>query len=369
MFVKKMNDLRDLFVKNGVDLRVISQDLIRQRLFNNPREIRKRVSIREKVFALAKYSVLLTKFIILITDDKYSKSILDYYDKIEDKADIVAFQEGSCCYHYLKKHLHNSQKVFLTMHNSGEIWNMAYIRLPRLKSIFFKRYRNDFEKTLFNGCDKIGFVADLPRKKFVALYPYDEDKTFFAYNGIELKDVPQRIASHTLDLICVGSLCERKNQIGILNAVGLLPEDYQKQITVTLVGDGSAKPELEIKAKELSSMVTFTGSTKEVDQYLAKANCFILFSKNEGLPISIIEGMRAGMPVIGTNIAGIPEQILDGKTGYLIDVDERQLADKLMYIVDNMDKLTEMGAASYQLFLEKFTIDTMVKKYAEIYKS
>ena len=369
MFVKKMDGLKEKFAENGIELRVISQDLIKQRLFNDTEEIRKRVSLREKVFALAKYSVLVTKFIIHRTDDKYSKLILDYYEnKVSDKADVVAFQEGSCCYHYLKRNWDKKQKVLLTMHNSGEIWSMWYIRLPRLKSCFFNRYRNDFEQTLFRGCDKIGFVADLPRKKFVSLYPYEEKKTYFAYNGIEIKEMPERKVSSTLDLISVGSLCDRKNQIGILNAVGLLPTEYQKKITVTLVGDGSARMELESKAKELSSNVLFTGSAKEVDKYLAKSNCFILFSKDEGLPISIIEGMRAGLPVIGTNIAGIPEQIIEGETGFLVDVDESQLAERLKCLVDNLDKLPEMGEASYQLFVEKFTIDAMVRKYAEIYK-
>lgn len=370
MFVKKMDGLKEKFAENGIELRVISQDLIKQRLFNDTEEIRKRVSLREKVFALAKYSVIVTKFIIHRTDDKYSKLILDYYEnKVEDKADVVAFQEGSCCYHYLKRHWEKKQKVLLTMHTSGEMWSMAYIRLPRLKSVFFKRYRNDFEQTLFRGCDKIGFVADLPRKKFISLYPYNDSQTYFAYNGIEVKEMPVRNVSSTLDLISVGSLCDRKNQIGILNAVGLLPAEFQKKITVTLVGDGSARPELEGKAKELTAEVIFTGSTKEVDKYLAKANCFILFSKDEGLPISIIEGMRAGLPVIGTNIAGIPELIIEGETGFLVDVDEQQLAERLRYLVDHLEILPQMGVASYQLFVEKFTIDAMVKKYSEIYKS
>ena len=368
MFVKKMNSLKEKFAENEVELRVVSQDLIKQRLFNDTDEIRKRVSLREKVFALAKYSVLLTKYIIHITDDKYSKLILDYYDALEDKADVVAFQEATCCYHYLKRHEDKNQKVLLTLHNSGDIWSMAYIRLPRLKSCFFKRYRKNFEEMLLKGCNKIGFVADLPRKVFVSQYPYNDSQTYYAYNGIEVKEMPTREISNTLDLISVGSLCDRKNQIGILNAIGLLPEAYQKRITVTLVGDGKARPELESKAKELSSAVIFTGSTKEVEKYLARANCFILFSKDEGLPISIIEGMRAGLPVIGTNIAGIPEQIIDGETGLLVDVDEHQLAEKLKYLVDNMRLLPDMGQASYQLFKEKFTIDAMVKKYVEIYK-
>ena len=79
--------------------------------------------------------------------------------------------------------------------------------------------------------------------------------------------------------------------------------------------------------------------------------------------------MRAGLPVIGTNIAGIPEQIEDGKTGYLVDVDEKQLAEKIKYLVEHLEILPRLGEASYQLFLERFTIEAMVKKYAEIYKA
>ena len=369
MFVKKMDSLKEKFAENGIELRVISQDLITQRLFDDTEEIRKRVSLREKVFSMAKYSVLLTKFIIHRTDNRYSKLILDYYENnVEDKADVLAFQEGTCCYHYLKRNHEKNQQVLLTMHTSGEMWTMSFIRLPRLKSRVFKRYREDYERTLFTRCDKIGFVADLPRRKFCSLYPYDEAKTYFTYNGIEVKPMVKREKPQTLDLISVGSLCDRKNQIGILNAIALLPEEYQKKISVTLVGDGNARPQLESKAKELASNVVFTGSTKEVDKYLAQANCFVLFSKDEGLPISIIEGMRSGLPIIGTNIAGIPEQIEDGKTGFLVNVDERQLAEKLKYLVDHLEILPKMGVASYQLFLEKFTIDAMVKKYAEIYK-
>ena len=106
-----------------------------------------------------------------------------------------------------------------------------------------------------------------------------------------------------------------------------------------------------------------------MDKHLQQANCFVLFSKDEGLPISIIEGMRSGLPIIGTRIAGVPEQIIDGKTGFIVDVDEHQLADKLRYLVAHLDELEQMGRASYDLFIEKFTIEAMVKKYAEIYKS
>lgn len=367
-FVNKMKSLKDKFALEDVHLRVISQDLIAPRDFSDDKEIRKRVSIREKIFSLAKYSVILTYFIINRTSKKYANLILDYYDTMPDKGEVLAFQEDTTCYYYLKRRKEKKQTVLLTMHNSGVMWIMEYLRLPRLKSYFFKEYRENFEKIIFSGCDKIGFVADLPRKKFCSLYPFQLEKTYYVYNGIEVFSCPNHVVSNTLDLISVGTLCDRKNQMGVLNAISLLPTEYQERINLTLVGDGPSREALEEKVKELGAKIIFTGSSNEVDKYLKQANCFILFSKDEGLPISIIEGMRAGLPIIGTNIAGIPEQIIDGKTGYLLDIDERKLAEKLLFLVDHIDLLPKMGKNSYEYFLQKFTSDGMVKRYAEIYK-
>lgn len=367
-FVKKMESLKDKFALEGVHLRVISQDLIAPRDFSDDKEIRRRVSIREKIFSLAKYSVMLTCFIISKTSKRYANQILDYYDTMPDKGEVLAFQEVTTCYYYLKRRKEKKQTVLLTMHNSGVMWIMEYLRLPRLKSCFFKKYRENFEKTIFSGCDKIGFVADLPRKKFCSLYSFQPEKTYYVYNGIDVFSCTNHAVSNTLDLISVGTLCERKNQMGILNAISLLPAESQERINLTLVGDGPSRKALEEKAKDLDSKIIFIGNSNEVGKYLEQANCFILFSKDEGLPISIIEGMRAGLPVISTNIAGIPEQIIDGKTGYLVDVEERKLAEKLLFLVEHIDLLPKMGKDSYEFFLQKFTSDEMVKRYAEIYK-
>ena len=288
---------------------------------------------------------------------------------MQDKGEVIAFQEGITAYCFLKRRKDQLQKVLLTLHTNGEMWSMTAQSMPRINSIFMKGFRDDFEKTLFEGCDKIGFVADAPRKLFCKLYPFKEEQTYYCYNGVGLKPLTKREKSETLDLVCVGSVNERKNQVGVLNAIGLLPDDYQKKITFRVVGDGTAMPLLKEKAKELSANVILVGSSNEVDKHLQQANCFVLFSKDEGLPISIIEGMRSDLPIIGARIAGIPEQIIDGKTGFLIDVDEQQLADRLRYLVDHLDELEAMGNASYNYFMKLFTLEAMVKKYSKIYKS
>lgn len=365
-FVKTMKGQRELFAKFGIDLRVITPDLFSEKEFKDG-SIAQPSALKRFVRTLSKYSVLITKTRINRSYTIPANSILSYYEQMDGKGSVVAFQEGFTAYYFLKRKLRKDQKVLLTLHNNGEIWSMLAQSMPRINSVLLNSFRKDFEYTLFEGCDRIGFVADAPRRHFCEMYPYKEKQTYYCYNGVPPKPLPNKAKSETLDLICVGSVNDRKNQLGVLNAIGLLPEDYQGRITFRVVGDGTAMPQLKEKAKELKAHIIFVGSSNEVDKHLQQANCFVLFSKDEGLPISIIEGMRSGLPIIGTRIAGVPEQIVDGNTGYLVDVDEHQLADKLSYLVDHLDELNAMGKASYYYFIEKFTIEAMVKKYSEIY--
>lgn len=367
-FVKTMKGQKDMFAKYGIDLRVITPDLFSHKEFKDG-SVAQPSALKRVIRTLSKYSVAVTKTRIMRSYSIPANHIIEYYEQMEDKGSVIAFQEGFTAYNFLKRRKKTTPKVLLTLHDNGEIWTMLALSMPRINSILMKGFREDFEHTLFSGCDRIGFVADAPRRHFCSLYPYEDNNTYYCYNGVEAKPIPVRVKSDTLDLVCVGSVNERKNQLGVLNAIGKLPDDIQKRITFRIVGDGTAMPLLKEKAKELNSKIVFVGNSDEVDKHLQEANCFVLFSKDEGLPISIIEGMRSGLPVIGTKIAGIPEQILDGKTGFLVDVDEQQLADRLRFLVEHLDELEAMGKASYELFVEKFTLEAMVKKYAKIYKS
>ena len=125
------------------------------------------------------------------------------------------------------------------------------------------------------------------------------------------------------------------------------------------------RQQLEDYAQQLSTKVNFIGNTKNVDKYLIQADCFILFSKNEGLPISIIEAMRAGLPIISTKIAGIPELVEDGKNGYLVEPNTEELANLLLKILKEYPDLEQMGKKSRKLFEQKFTKEKMLHIYCK----
>lgn len=370
--VRKIKEAEGLFAKCGVKQRVVSAasiDSVSEYEGNiNAEQI---TFVKRIVRALSSYSVIVTYLRIYRSFISPSRRIVNYYKDLGEKGSVVVFHGIFTCYAYLNIIGKKQTKVVLVIHGNGMLWSMMSKDMPRFNSLFFRGFRKKIEKTIFSNCDRIGFDADLPRQYFCERYNFNVEKTFYAYNGLDERPCPRRSESYKLKLICIASINDRKNQEGIIDAIGMLPANYKEKIELTLVGDGSIRRSLEAKAKKLSLKVTFTGTVSEsiYNNYLLEANCFCLFSKDEGLPIAVLEGMRAGLPVVGSRVAGIPEEIIDGKTGFLVNVDVKELSDKLRYLVDNLELLPSLGEASYQYYLQKFTTEAMVKKYVEVYNN
>ena len=121
-------------------------------------------------------------------------------------------------------------------------------------------------------------------------------------------------------MVCVGRLSPEKGQTGLLRVFAQLRTGHP-DLTLRLVGDGPDRDALERLSQELSvgDAVTFAGRLPEPDTLveIAKADLLVLPSFMEGLPIVLMEAMALGVPVIASRVAGIPELVVDGKTGLL----------------------------------------------------
>jgi glycosyltransferase involved in cell wall biosynthesis len=106
---------------------------------------------------------------------------------------------------------------------------------------------------------------------------------------------------------------------------------------------------------------------EQVHAKLSNANIYILMSNNEGLPISIIEGMRAGLAVISTSVAGIPEMVKPGYNGVLVEPTVTSLLEVLKNIVQY--DWEAMGANSRKRFESEFSFDKMKKAYCDMLDS
>jgi colanic acid/amylovoran biosynthesis glycosyltransferase len=174
-------------------------------------------------------------------------------------------------------------------------------------------------------------------------------------------------------LVCVGRLCEQKGQLLLIQAMALLA---QRGVVweLVLAGDGEMRPDIEalVARHRLQAQVRITGwiSSAQVRTEILDARAMVLPSFAEGLPVVIMEAMALRRPVLTTSIAGIPELVRPGESGWLFaagDVDA--LADAIAScLATPVAQLATMGEQAHRRVLERHSIDTEVAKLAEHFK-
>ena len=173
-------------------------------------------------------------------------------------------------------------------------------------------------------------------------------------------------------LVCVGRLCEAKGQLLLIEAASRLAA---KGIAFELVlaGDGPIRGQLEtlIETHGLGKQIRITGwiSSNEVRNELLAARALVLPSFAEGLPVVIMEAMALRRPVLSTYIAGIPELVQAGQTGWLFPAGSvNELADAMEHCLNaSVDELCRLGDAGHQRVLEKHSIDAEARKLVELF--
>jgi glycosyltransferase involved in cell wall biosynthesis len=172
-----------------------------------------------------------------------------------------------------------------------------------------------------------------------------------------------------LQLIMVARFQEPKDHLTLLKAIAQLSE---YDIHLELVGSGANLESSKMLANSLgiTQKVSFLGDRVDVANLLSQSQVFILSTLHEGLPISILEAMRAGLPVVATNVNGIPEEVEHGKTGLLVPPQNVEaLADALLKLIKSPQLCKTMGEASRQKFLREFTVERMIGETKTVYEA
>lgn len=342
-------------------------------------KLRKKVSSFLRVRAKKNYCV--AKW-FLERDKKKTEALVDYYLSLNRTPDVIQFHSEYECQVYLNKRKDASAKTVMFLHSDGIPFKMTLEYYPCLKgSAYLDTWRENVDWTVANT-DRIVFIARKGQENFLKFYPNRSlDDTSVIINGIddltaEQKDEVKSIRAKAADgfkyrLCCTGTINFRKGQRLIIEALHSLPEEILKQTHLDLIGDGGERPVLESLVSEygLEDHVRFWGMVPNVEVYkcLAENNIYVLMSKNEGLPISIIEAMRAGLPIISTNVSGIPELIDVGYNGFLLNPDAKELAELLAGLPGH--DWEQMGANSRKRFETEFTFERMEKEFCDLYDS
>lgn len=169
-------------------------------------------------------------------------------------------------------------------------------------------------------------------------------------------------------IIMVARFSAQKDHVSLLNSLyGLVQVPWELE----LIGEGPRWDEVEALADSLGILdrVCFAGEIDNVAERLARSSIFVLTSRWEGLPRSIIEAMRAGLPVVASNVGGVSELVQEGSTGYLVPSgDFLSLRKRLGELLHSPVLRHNMGQAGRCRFEKKFQFEAMFQKTLATYE-
>ena len=137
-----------------------------------------------------------------------------------------------------------------------------------------------------------------------------------------------------------------------------------------IVGDGVRLPAVRVRIRELGigESVLVMGERHDVPTLLAAMDVFCLPSEMEGMPMTVLEAMAAGLPVVTSNVGGIPEVVEEGRTGLMVASREpAELEAALLALAGDPDRAREMGRAGRERLLEKFSLERTISAYEDLY--
>lgn len=196
------------------------------------------------------------------------------------------------------------------------------------------------------------------------------EKLLTIHNGVH-ETVLSRDSSHSgnrLTMVMVARFAPPKQQLDLLKALTKL---RQFEWEMLFAGEGPLLNEAQcfVDSEGLNDRVLFLGNRHDISAILQKSNIFLLLSDWEGLPLSVLEAMQCGLPVIASDVGGVNEAVKHSVNGYLIPPkDEGELIEKLTVLLTSPSLRLQMGEHSRLLYEQHFTFEQMHDKTFAYYE-
>lgn len=214
----------------------------------------------------------------------------------------------------------------------------------------------------------------------LSLLPIKVAKSSVVYNGMAAPPLLQVRSPHSHlsiakapVLLCIGRMVAWKRFIWAVELFADIHREYEGARLV-LVGDGAERAALAQKVADLDlqDSVTFTGILAKEDIYQQLADCtLVLLPSNatENIPYTAIESSWAARPVVASNVSGLPEIVVDGKTGYLVDpMDKSAWRSRIRHLLDNPEYAERLGQQAHQHVSQKFSLNRCRDEYDRLYR-
>ncbi len=194
------------------------------------------------------------------------------------------------------------------------------------------------------------------------------ERSVVIHNAVDVSAAPRSRHDRAVPrLIAVGRLKAPKDFLTLVRALAALPD---RAFEALIVGDGPDREEVaaEIRRLGLEGRVQLAGERSDVPDLLAGSDVFVLSSRSEGLPVSVLEAMAAELPVVASHVGGLAELVVDGETGMLVPPGEpAALAEALGRLLDDRELRQRIGAAGRARAEDSFDLAEFRRAHVELY--
>ncbi|MCM8763132.1 MAG: glycosyltransferase family 4 protein [Candidatus Omnitrophica bacterium] len=246
---------------------------------------------------------------------------------------------------------------------------------------FFSRLIIIIEKFCSHFTDKIICLTELEKRDFIKFKVADEKKLEVIYQGLDLdkytdigidKDSIRRDFGIGVSEGVVGFIGRLEPIKGLEYLIEAAEEVLKnKRVKFLIVGEGSLRKRLEQRVKELGreENFIFSGWRQDIPQLLSIMDLLVLPSLNEAVGMVLLEAQMMGIPIVATNVGGIPEVVRDGLTAVLVKPqDSRALASAINGLLQDKSRRLEMSKKAKNWVKDRFAIKDMVNKISDLYQ-
>jgi glycosyltransferase involved in cell wall biosynthesis len=251
----------------------------------------------------------------------------------------------------------------------------------------FNAFLRSSEKRLMKRADALIAVSQYTKKELTEFYNVGEEKIHVIYNGVDVEKFkpPSRgkadlrrelgLASDRRMILFVGRLYSRKGLPTLLQAAREVVKDFTDAQFV-ISGGGFKQNEEKLRKlarqKAIEDNVSFVGyfPDENLPNLYAAADVFVLPALYENFPFAILEAMSTGLPVISTQVGGIPELVIDKQSGLLTEPgNHEQLADAIVRLLQDSNFAEKLGRKARQLVEEKFAWPLITRQVIDLYRN
>lgn len=242
-----------------------------------------------------------------------------------------------------------------------------------------RRKRKLANRLLLRRSDRLVAVGEAVRQALIDNEGLPSGRIRVIYNGIDVerfRPAPQRrdevrreleLESNAFVILQVARLDYLKDHPTAIRMMARL-RDQVPQAVLLLAGDGPEEGRIREQVADLGvkEQVRFLGLRSDVDRLLSVADVFLLTSVSEGIPLTVIEAMAAGLPVVGTDVGGMGEVVLPDETGWLCPAgDDEALARRLAMLAESSETRKRMGLAGRERTQHTFDEVRMAQAYQD----